>query len=81
MKKVLVVGAAKSGLAAVRFLHKNGYDVYLTDAKVLANRDELISEGIKVYDGGHPDLLKEIDFAFVVKNLTVFGRKAIVTND
>ncbi|MBR5048673.1 MAG: UDP-N-acetylmuramoyl-L-alanine--D-glutamate ligase [Erysipelotrichaceae bacterium] len=68
MKKVLVVGAAKSGLAAMRFLHKNGYDVYLTDAKVLANRDELISEGIKVYDGGHPDLLKEIDFAFVVKN-------------
>ena len=68
MKKVLVVGAAKSGLAAVRFLHKNGYEVYLTDAKVLPNRDELIAEGIKVYDGGHPDLLKEIDFEFVVKN-------------
>ncbi len=67
-KKVLVVGAAKSGLAAVRFLNKNGYDVYLTDAKVLTNRDELISQGVKVYDGGHPDLLKEIDFAFIVKN-------------
>jgi len=67
-KKVLVVGAAKSGLAAVRFLNKYGYDVYLTDAKILPNRQQLIASGVKVYDGGHPDILREIDFAFVVKN-------------
>ncbi len=68
MEKVLVVGAAKSGLAACKFLNKNGYDVYLTDAKQLANKAELEASGIHVYDGGHPDLLWDLDYKYVVKN-------------
>jgi len=68
MEKVLVVGAAKSGLAACHFLVKYGYDVTLTDMKALANKKELEEEGIHVYDEGHPDCLLTTDFKFVVKN-------------
>ena len=33
MKKVLVIGAALSGIAVSRLLNKKGYDVVLTDMK------------------------------------------------
>lgn len=36
-KRVLVIGAARSGLAAVDFLRKHGCDVILTDMKLEAN--------------------------------------------
>lgn len=68
MEKVLVIGAARSGSAVSKLLIKKGYEVYLTDMKAIENKAELEALGIHVYDEGHPEFLKEIDYAFVVKN-------------
>ncbi len=68
MKKVLVIGAAKSGVAASRLLKKMGFDVTITDAKEITEKDELEKLGVKVYEKGHPDHLKEVSWEFIVKN-------------
>ena len=68
MKKVLVIGAARSGLAVSRLLAKNNYSVILTDAKEIKEKEELEQLGIQVVDQGHPDWLKNTDYEFVVKN-------------
>lgn len=68
MEKVLVIGAARSGSAVSRLLASEHYDVYLTDMKEIANKKELEEAGIHVYENGHPDFLKDLDYAFVVKN-------------
>lgn len=68
MKKVLVIGAAKSGVAACRLLKKMGYDVTVTDAKEIEEKKELENMGIQVYEKGHPDILKDISWEFIVKN-------------
>ncbi len=68
MEKVLVIGAALSGIAAAQYLNRRGYEVYLTDSKPLADKEKLEAEGIKVYDGGHPDFLKDQEYSFIVKN-------------
>lgn len=68
MKKVLVIGAALSGTRVSQLLVKKGYDVTLTDSKEIANRLELEKIGVHVYDGGHPDFLKEENWEFIVKN-------------
>ena len=66
--KALIIGAAMSGAACARLLNKKGYEVYLTDAKAIDDKESLVLEGIKVYDNGHPDLLKTIDYDMIVKN-------------
>ena len=66
--KVLVIGAARSGIAIAKYLNKRNHEVYLTDAKVIPEREELINEGILVFDGGHPEQLKEIDYDMIIKN-------------
>lgn len=68
MNKVLVIGAARSGIEVSKLLNKHGYEVYLTDMKNIEVKEELQTLGIKVYDNGHPDLLKEINYDFIVKN-------------
>ncbi|MFV0380614.1 MAG: UDP-N-acetylmuramoyl-L-alanine--D-glutamate ligase [Breznakia sp.] len=68
MKKVLVIGGARSGSAISRLLIKKGFDVYLSDLAKLSNKEQLLKEGIHVEDGGHPQYLKEQTYAFVVKN-------------
>ncbi len=68
MRKVLVIGAARSGSAVCRLLVNHNYEVHITDLNEISNREELESLGIHVYDKEHPDCLKEIDFSFVVKN-------------
>ncbi len=68
MKKVLVIGAARSGTAVCKLLVAHHYEVYISDANAIANKEELSAIGIHIYECGHPDILKEIDFAFVVKN-------------
>lgn len=67
-RPVLLIGAARSGIAAAKLLTAHGYDVYLTDMKEIPAKEELEALGIHVFDGGHPDCLKEIDYEFVVKN-------------
>lgn len=68
MEKVLVIGAALSGISVSKLLNKKGYDVILTDMKPVKELYELEGMGIQVYDGGHPDFLKDFDYSFVVKN-------------
>lgn len=68
MEKVLVIGCAKSGYWVSKLLNKKGYDVSITDLRPLEEKKELEDLGIKVYDGGHPDELKEMDWDFIVKN-------------
>ena len=68
MKRVLVIGAALSGIAVSRLLNQKGYDVILTDMKEVSEQYELERMGIQVYDGGHPDFLKHFNYEFVVKN-------------
>lgn len=67
MDQVLVIGAARSGIAAAKLLAKQ-YHVILTDQKPIPNQEELKALGIEVYDQGHPEFLKEKDYAFIVKN-------------
>lgn len=66
--KALVIGAARSGIAIAKYLNRRNYQVYLTDAKQIPVREQLVREGILVFDGGHPDCLKEIDYDLIVKN-------------
>lgn len=68
MENVLVIGAARSGIAASKLLLKEDYHPVLTDMKEIPEKEELEKMGIEVYDKGHPDLLKEKDYAFIVKN-------------
>lgn len=68
MKKALVIGGALSGLAASQWLSRQGWQVYLTDLKPIAEKKTLEKAGITVFDGGHPDSLKEIKYDLIVKN-------------
>lgn len=62
-EKVLIMGLSKSGVAAARFLHKKGYNVYITESKGLADIreefkpqvQELKDLGIKIECGYHSD--------------------------
>ena len=70
-KKVLVLGLAKSGLAATRLLLKLNATITVNESKVAKDieaYDELISLGVEMVVGSQPDELFERDFDFVVKN-------------
>lgn len=60
-KKILVIGAAKSGLAAARFLIEHEAIVYLNDIKSRDNFEtkelsELEEKGVQLIFGRHPDI-------------------------
>ena len=78
MKDVLVIGAARSGVAAAKLLHKHGYHVILTDMKAVDQKEELMEMGIEVYDEGHPEFLKEKNYDFIVKNPGIPYRAPLV---
>ncbi|WP_243386733.1 UDP-N-acetylmuramoyl-L-alanine--D-glutamate ligase [Bacillus kexueae] len=71
-KKVLVLGLAKSGLAAAQLLHKVGADVIVNDMKPYEENEaakQLEAIGINVICGHHPeDLLEQEKIEWVVKN-------------
>lgn len=70
-KKVLVIGLALSGKAAIRLLEACNatITVNVSDQKdKIEDYDLYIERGIEVVCGGHPDELFERDFDFVVKN-------------
>ena len=70
-KKVLVLGLAKSGVAAAELLHDLGAFVTVNDAKPFdANPEaqQLLSKGITVICGRHPEDLLDEGFELVVKN-------------
>lgn len=68
-KRVLVIGLARSGRAAIRVLHSLKADITLTEAKKkedIENIDELLSLGVKVVGQSEGDF--EGDYDFAVKN-------------
>ncbi|WP_153720510.1 UDP-N-acetylmuramoyl-L-alanine--D-glutamate ligase [Sporosarcina cascadiensis] len=70
-KRVLVVGLAKSGVAAAGLLHRIGAAVVVNDAKSIEGNEEaaeLQKQGIEVIGGGHPSDLLDRGFDFIVKN-------------
>lgn len=70
-KKVLVIGLAKSGKAAIELLLSLHATItvneYASQEKIDCY-DDYIEKGIEMIVGGHPDELFERDFDFVVKN-------------
>ena len=69
-KQVLVIGAARQGLAASRFLAGQGAQVMLNDNrpqdKFAAIIPDLEKQGIRWYFGGHPlELLQDVDLVCV----------------
>ncbi|MEC1179447.1 UDP-N-acetylmuramoyl-L-alanine--D-glutamate ligase [Metasolibacillus meyeri] len=70
-KKVLVLGLAKSGVAAAELLHELGAFVTVNDAKPFdANpaAQSLLAKGITVICGRHPEDLLDEGFELIVKN-------------
>lgn len=70
-KKVLVLGLARSGQAAVELLDYLHADITINEfspKEKIQNYDEYISRGFEIVCGGHPYELFERDFDFVVKN-------------
>lgn len=70
-KKVLVLGLAKSGVGAAELLHELGAFVTVNDAKPFEANSEaqgLLTKGITVICGRHPEDLLDEGFELVVKN-------------
>jgi UDP-N-acetylmuramoylalanine--D-glutamate ligase len=71
MKKVLILGLAKSGVAAAQLLHKLGAFVTVNDRQPFEeSRDAqfLLSEGITVICGYHPEHILDEGYEYVIKN-------------
>ena len=70
-KKVLVLGLARSGQAAVELLDHLHADITINEyspKEKIQKYDEYVSRGFEIVCGGHPEELFERDFDFVVKN-------------
>ena len=70
-KKVLVLGLARSGMAAIRLLHKHGANITLNESKnenQLDQLDLLKQMNVRLVCGGQPENLFEEDFDLVIKN-------------
>lgn len=71
MKKAFVLGMARSGYEAAKFLISKGYHVIVNDLKTQQNQqqvNELESLGVKVILGSHPDDIFDSSFEMLVKN-------------
>lgn len=70
-KKVLILGLARSGIAAAKFLSKRGCSIIINDKKESENNEileELNSLGIEVILGSHPDDLVTSELDYLIKN-------------
>ena len=69
--KILILGFARSGYDAAKFLLKRGNTVYLTDMKEDHDKEqmkELEELGIHFVLGSHPDDLLDKSFDYLIKN-------------
>lgn len=71
--KILILGMARSGYAAAKFLKKRGNEVVLNDAKEEEKQDsiqvkELRDLGVKLVFGSHPDDLLDDTYQYLIKN-------------
>lgn len=78
MNTVLIIGAARSGIAVAKLLTHKGYKVVLSDNNEIKEKKELESMGIIVVDGGHPESLWTTKYDFVVKNPGIPYKVAII---
>lgn len=70
-KKILILGFARSGYEAAKYLLKKNNEVYLTDIKTEHDKsqiEELSNLGIKFVLGEHPDDLLDESFDYLIKN-------------
>lgn len=70
-KNVLIIGYAMTGKSVAEFLLKNGTHITINDRGDLSNDPSvhlLLSQGVKVIDGGHPLSILDESFDFIVKN-------------
>ncbi len=72
-KKVFILGLARSGFAAAKYLIKHNNEVVLNDGKeedkLDKNQiDELKSLGVKLVFGSHPDDILDESFDYLIKN-------------
>lgn len=82
-KKVLVLGLAKSGVAAAELLHKLGAFVTVNDAKPFEESPDaqnLLSKGITVICGRHPEDLLDEGFEYLIKNPGIPYQNPIVSD-
>lgn len=80
-KKVLVLGLAKSGRAAVELLDHLHATITVNEFAIKEKidcYDEYVSRGIEMVTGGHPEELFERDFDFVVKNPGINYHKSFI---
>ncbi|WP_243289969.1 UDP-N-acetylmuramoyl-L-alanine--D-glutamate ligase [Bacillus sp. FJAT-47783] len=81
-KNILVLGLAKSGLAAAKLLHKLGANVIVNDTKPYEENQaakELEQLGISVICGHHPeDLLSSQNIEYIVKNPGILYSNIII---
>ncbi len=71
--KILVIGMARSGYAAAKYLAKRGNTVILNDGGSIEKQDqikikELEDLGVKLIFGSHPDDLIDSSFDYIIKN-------------
>ena len=67
-KKVLVIGLARSGMAAIRVLHKLGSQIFLSERKEISSKDRQILNEMDVTVYGQEMEVFEKDFDLVIKN-------------
>lgn len=72
-KKVFILGLARSGFAAAKYLIKHNNEVILNDGKDEEKLDknqieELKSLGVKLIFGSHPDNILDESFDYLIKN-------------
>lgn len=70
-KKIVVLGLARSGIAASKFLRKRNCEVIVNDKKETEDEgilDELDSLGVEVILGSHPDDLIDSSVDYLIKN-------------
>jgi UDP-N-acetylmuramoylalanine--D-glutamate ligase len=70
-QRVIILGMARSGVAAAKLFHSIGADVIANDKKEreqCPEADELTALGISVVCGGHPENLVTEETALLVKN-------------
>lgn len=72
-KKIFILGFARSGYEAAKFLIKRGNEVLINDGKTEDKMDEekireLKDLGVKFFFGSHPDDLLDDSYDYLIKN-------------
>ena len=70
-KNILIIGYAMTGKSVAEFLLKQGAHITINDRGDLSNDPSvrlLLSQGVKIVDGGHPLSLLDEPIDFIVKN-------------